>query len=226
MLTSVLNFYFFPRGLEIVVIVIIPACYITTRYLRNKIIFTTLPREGFKKTKRKIFARAYCSILSIMLPLALSIILCLFFSDSLKPFDREFLTGAFGWNANTLANPTIFIIIYFFVNLFFCLTYVNISLIISRKYHNFFVAVLLSFITIVGVELFLELIVGTVIFGVIIKTDVGVSFNIINGIVLNDALNIYGIFAFAGIVFALSLCIAKREYYHKEDLIIDCEKNE
>lgn len=123
------------------------------------------------------------------------------------------------------SNIFMFILIYILNNLFTTLIYVNISLIVSRKYHNYFVSLILTFLSILGIQLFLEVVLNGLISGIMFKSDIGIIFNIINSVPFNDSCGIYYPILFTFIVLIITQVILHYSYKNKEKLIIDIEKN-
>ena len=106
--------------------------------------------------------------------------------------------------------------------------YVNIGLCVARKHHNYFIAIALTLLSIIGIELFLEVGVSVLIFNIILNnhTNVGILFNIINMVAFNDQYGFGTCMIVPSILMIISSIVVFKFYKNKEDLIIDCEKNE
>lgn len=215
----------FPKGFTLVMLVIIPVCYFLTRYFNSGIIFNELTRKPYSKIKHGLILKSYANIFPFIICMALIFLGTSLFTDLttiLNPdplFDKEYLSLS-----SELDNPIFFIVWYFVTNILYALVYINITLFVNRKYHNFFIATIISFVTIVGIELFLELGVDLLFVTTILKLDFGVSFNILNGITFNAAAGLGGVLAFAITMFVLTYLLVYFGYRNKEKIIMDCEE--
>ena len=83
----------------------------------------------------------------------------------------------------------------------------------------------MSFLTIIGIELFLEIVVSGIVFGNIFNVNYGILFNIINAIPFNDSYGIVWPVVFSLGMNMIIMFIIYLVYRNKEKLIIDVEKN-
>ncbi len=105
-----------------------------------------------------------------------------------------------------------------------CLVYCNVSIIVARKQHNWILAAITSFLVVLGLELFLELFVGSIICFKILGLDIGIIFNILDCKVFYD----YGLLPSLAVPMAIVIitaCIITYLYKDRETLVIDCEAN-
>ena len=101
----------------------------------------------------------------------------------------------------------------------------TIILFILSKNQRYILAILYSFITYVGIELFFEVVVNSLLFQLLLKSDIGYVFNIMNLFTFSDMNGIITLMIFTFIMFMLSFIAVYFTYRNKEKLIIDCEKN-
>lgn len=213
----------FPKGYVLILIVVIPACYITVRYLKSKIVFNELTRRSFKEIKKKLFMRSYSSIIIPIIMLLVTFITCFIMSKYISFQDWEEQYGLITWKISSIKKPIMFHITYIFANVLYLLTYVNITIIMCRKYHNFFASTLLTLLTIFGIELFLEIFVDALVCSILLKLNIGVTFNILNNIIQNDSAGLIGILLFSIVMFVSTFIVALKSYKNKEKFIINCE---
>ncbi len=205
--------------------IIIPSVYNTSKYLKNKIILQDATRMSYKKIKSKIFFESYKSI--VILPLIVIIGFIISYALS-KTFDPTYAIKykTIFWTEKTVSNPIVFMFLYLCNVIFNCTLYINISLIIVRKHHNYFVAVILSFLTYVAFEAFLEIGIYAILFNSILKSSAGVIFNIMNAISFNDKVGVFPLLSVTLSFAIISSIIVYFKYKDKELLIIDCERND
>lgn len=212
---------YFPNSFTLILFTIIPSCYFITKYLKNKLLLNENNRNNYNKNIIKVFKVSYLSSLIIPITLLFTIIFYIIYTKriSLLPYELSLIP----WEHTN--NIFMFILMYITNNLLTTLIYVNISLIISRKQHNYFISLILTFLSILGIELFLEVILDGIISGIISKSGFGIIFNIINSIPFNDSYGIYYPTLFTFIVLIITQVILYYSYKNKEKLIIDIEKN-
>ena len=99
---------------------------------------------------------------------------------------------------------------------------------VVRKQHNYFLAVIESFLVIIGIELFMEEVVYQLFFNLLLKDyDTGLLFNIINPITfrVGECGGVARLLIFSFLCFLISAIGVMFIYHNKEKLVIDCEKN-
>ena len=94
-----------------------------------------------------------------------------------------------------------------------------------RKQQNIIKAIILSVLVFVGIEVFLEIVVNGLIFGLVFKSEVGNIFNIMNLLIFNINYGVSKLLIFTISFFLLTFILVLILYKNKEKLIIDCEKN-
>lgn len=205
-------------------IVTIPIVYFVTMTFKNRHIIYELTRETYKKFKTNLFKKAY--LYSLILPLIILIILVatIIYSGGLT------LNPYYDQEMNDIVvkaiNPYFYITTIVLRALILGIIYANIALIVSRKNHNFYIAVILSYLASVGTEIILEGVIGRLIFYEIFKIDsMMIYINIVNILSLNLEKGYLCIYLPLILILVVSTFIAKLMYKNKEKLIIDCDKN-
>ncbi len=205
--------------------VVMPSLYFVSKYLKNRIILEDATRMNYNKIKNKLFLNAYKSLIILPLVIVISFIICYIISGN---FDSSYAikNSTTVWSETTLNHPALFIISYLINVILHCVLYINISLIIVRKHHNYFVSTILSFLAYIGIEAILEIGINGLLFTMILKSSAGIVFNIMNFITFNDSVGILPILA-VSLFFAIgSSIIVHVKYKDKEKMIMDCEINE
>ncbi len=198
-------------------IVILPiACFacFQIRYASKNFLI----RESYEKFKKKLFRKSYVPLLIFPLLLIFVFVVCYLYSDTFEVVNEV-------WMSSTTQNVFLFIIAYILNILFYMATYIHIFLTVARKKHNPVTTVLISFLIVIAIELFLEIVVNNFFFINILNSGFGLQFNIINAFTFNDQ---YGMFT--TLVFGLFWCLLSGiimhvSYRNKEKFIIDCEKD-
>ena len=129
------------------------------------------------------------------------------------------------WDSNIINYPFIFLLLYLINIILYSISFINISLIVARKQHNYIKAIILSYIVYVGIELFFELIVNELILKIVFKAQFGYLFNIMNLFTFNTDYGVFNLLLFSFIFCVFTFIILILKYKNKEKLIIDCEKN-
>lgn len=205
--------------------IVIPSLYNTSKYLKNKIILEDALRMKYQDIKKKIIGEVYKSLIILPLAVIISFVICYFISGN---FDATYAlkNSTIVWSESTVNKPIIFMLSYLINIVFHCILYINISLIIVRKYHNYFVSVILSFLLYVGIEAILEIGLNGILFTSLLKSGAGIIFNIMNYITFNDSVGILPILLVSSSLAIISSVIVSYKYRDKEKLIIDCEAND
>ena len=204
-------------------IVTVPTLHKICKILKNKLIINSNTRESYNSFLKKFFKTSYKYIWILPL-ISLIMMIPLLINTSLNP-EYSILNGTSGWSSNIIYYPTLFVISYLIYMTFVSITFVNISLIVARFQQKFIPCVILSYIFYFAIEIFLETVIGIMLFTNVLKSNFGIMFNILNTFSFHDS---YGIpvlllinFCFA----AASFGFVYLSYRNKEKLVIQCEKN-
>lgn len=220
-MTYVEDFMPLSSNFILIFFVVISSTYYISKYLKNNILSNDLTRQSYKKIKTKLLI---CSWLPALVIPIISIFKLIVFYVMTKNFDYS--ASVIMWQESSLSNVGLFFISYILISLFDSLIYSNISLIVTRKKHNFILSSLLSYLVIIGVELFLEIVVNVLICTNIFHSEIGVVFNIINFGCYNDSYGIFIPLVVSIVIFFITLIIVCLIYKNKEKVIIDCEIND
>lgn len=220
-MTYVEDFMPLSSNFILIFFVVISSTYYISKYLKNNILSNDLTRQSYKKIKTKLLI---CSWLPALVIPIISIFKLIVFYVMTKNFDYS--ASVIMWQESSLSNVGLFFISYILISLFDSLIYSNISFIVIRKKHNFILSSLLSYLVIIGVELFLEIVVNMLICTNIFHSEIGVVFNIINFGCFNDSYGIFIPLVVSIVIFFITLIIVCLIYKNKEKVIIDCEIND
>lgn len=220
-MTYVEDFIPLSSNFILIFFVVISSTYYISKYLKNNILSNDLMRQSYKKIKTKLLI---CSWLPALVIPIISIFKLIVFYVMTKNFDYS--ASVIMWQESSLSNVGLFFISYILISLFDSLIYSNISLIVIRKKNNFILSSLLSYLVIIGVELFLEIVVNMLICTNIFHSEIGVVFNIINFGCFNDSYGIFIPLVVSIVIFFITLIIVCLIYKNKEKVIIDCEIND
>ncbi len=220
-MTYVEDFMPLSSNFILIFFVVISSTYYISKYLKNNILSNDLTRQSYKKIKTKLLI---CSWLPALVIPIISIFKLIVFYVMTKNFDYS--ASVIMWQESSLSNVGLFFVSYILISLFDSLIYSNISLIVIRKKHNFILSSLLSYLVIIGVELFLEIVVNMLICTNIFHSEIGVVFNIINFGCFNDSYGIFIPLVVSIVIFFITLIIVCLIYKNKEKVIIDCEIND
>jgi len=204
-------------------IVTIPPLHKVCKILKNKLIINSNTRESYNSFLKKFLKTSYKYIWILPL-ITLIMMIPLLINTSLNP-EYSVLNGTSGWSSGIIYYPGLFIISYLIYMVLVSVTFVNISLIVARFQQKFIPCIILSYIFYFAIEIFLETVIGILLFTNILKSNFGIMFNILNIFSFHDS---YGIPALLliNICFALvSFGFVYLAYRNKEKLVIQCEKN-
>ena len=204
-------------------IISIPTLYNVCRILKNKYIINFNTRDSFKKYKRCFFKEAY----KYWWFIPLLFIIVFIYGRTMFPYTYEFsvYNGNLGWTTtNLIYHPNIFFILFFIYILAHSFIFLNICLLVARKVHKFFPAIILSYITYCGIELFLEVVLSPLV-NLIFRTDIGHTFKIMTPFTFSIYLGEVSMMIFIIVILILSSLAVYLSYNNKEKLVIDCEKN-
>lgn len=223
MLSATLREYYIPNGVIMTLFILLPSCYYITKYLKNRIILNENNRLKYTKSIIKVFKNSYLTALIFPVILIIIFTICYIYTGTFEL--KSFEINNIPWPYDKIESPILFLILYILNFILIGLSYINCTLTISRKYHNYFISTILSFITLLGIELFFEIIINSLICSKILHSDIGMIFNIINPLAFNITYGFVPTIIFSLIICLLSFIPVIIIYKNKEKLIIDCEKN-
>ncbi len=198
---------------------LIPALIPISRFLKNECIKNECTRDSFKNIKKRLWKKYYKYSFVFPAVVIFSFLICFLYK-------RTIPTHAEYWNPETIKYPMLFFITYLLNIWIHCMLYLNIGLIVVRKYHHYFVSLMLSFLAILGLEVILEVGFGWIIVTLILHADYSVIFNIMNMMTFNDTCGFATCMIVPTIVMIFTSIMVYLCYRNKEKLIMDCEKND
>lgn len=208
----------------IIFIILLGSIFYMSKYLRNRIILNDLTRESYRTIKKKLFLSSWKYSLLLPLMFIIIFIFVIIFIGNVGISESDRITYSL---ANTMFDNNV--LVYFVVLLInsFILTllYSNIGLIVSRKEHNYILAVIKSYLLIIAIELFFEIVLYHIIYK-LFGSSCGVYLNILT--IYNYTYvdkNLLTIFILLCLL-VISFVILYFCYRNKEKLIIDVEKND
>lgn len=214
------------RSLSFVMIlfVITPSLYYICRYLKSNVITNLSVRNNYKNNLFNFFCNAYKPVFILPLIGIIAVIICYLYAPNFE-FLEAVKNGNLIWSSKSLNNLYLFLFLYIVNLLIHSVLYVNIALCVSRKYHNFFVSLILSFLVYLAIEVILEVGFGGILISSILKKYELMSlFNIMTMFTFNDSNGIGTCMIVPFILMIISSVIVALIYNNKEKLIISCEK--
>lgn len=207
------------KGFSLIIILITPITLLLCRYLKNNNFINELQRIDYSKLKKKLLFKSY--IPTIVFTITLIIMLLMAYSISGGFKYNEYNISSLGLTKKVFENPIFYSFIFILINILNSLSYANITLLNIRKNKNVIQTTIMSFLTIILLELGLEIVLGLFICNIIFKSNNGLTFNIINGMTPNFSNNILIQIIFHISIFAITLILIQKKYKNKEELIID-----
>ena len=195
-------------------ILVIPSLIIPSKLLKYNSLKKVKSKENYQSFIVKFLKSAFKYIWLLPL-LALIIILPITLITTFDP-TYSILYNTSIWTGNIIYHPIMFIALYILNIFLYSCIFINISLIILRKQHNYILAIILSFLCYVGIELFLE---------VAVNIEISNLFNIISPFMFSNQFGIENLLIFTFVVFGISILGLYLSYRNKEKLIIDCKNN-
>ncbi len=193
-------------------------CTYEATKLKKKIPYNYLVRENFKDYKKRVLKSGYKYLWLIPSILIYLIIAVSIFTNF------NFASDNVIWNGDSVKNVFLFLTCYVCQTMLISGIYINIVLSVTRKYKNFFLALIVSILGVLGAELILEVGIGGILFNNIFHSGVGILFNILDIYFLNDSM---GVMAKVGVllsIYLVSLIPLYLLYKDKEKYVLDCER--
>ncbi len=202
--------------LVIIVVIMAFSLLYPSILLKSRFYINELSRKKYKNILGDIIKNTYIYIIPVV-----TMILLIFIVEIYNfGIDNTYaiLNEASLWNYYALSHPIIFILIYTLNIAFFIATYINLGLIVVRKYKKYFPSLITAFLLLVIIQLFLE---------VVIKKQSILS--LINIFRYNDNNGFLVPIIFSFTCFIITTALVCFAYYNKEKLINDykeAERNE
>lgn len=205
------------------ILIVFPTLVNLCRILKRKYILHALTRQSYKEFLIDFLKTAYKYIWFLPLIAIIIISICIMNTSIHPSISLEYDTSM--WYAETIKQPIFFILLYILNIIIYSFSFINLALMIVRKHHNLIIATILSILVYVGIELFFELMINNLLFGLVFKSELGYLFNIMNIFTFSDQFGIPTLLLFSFFMLLLSSIGVYFSYRKKENLVIICEKN-
>ena len=205
------------------ILIVFPTLVNLCRILKRKYILHALTRQSYKEFLIDFLKTAYKYIWFLPLIAIIIISICIMNTSIHPSISSEYDTSM--WYAETIKQPIFFILLYILNIIIYSFSFINLALMIVRKHHNLIIATILSILVYVGIELFFELMINNLLFGLVFKSELGYLFNIMNIFTFSDQFGIPTLLLFSFFMLLLSSIGVYFSYRKKENLVIACEKN-
>lgn len=201
-------------------VVLVPALYYVCRLLKNGYIVNYLTRKNYLSFLKCLFGKAYRFVW--ILPLIAIIMICVSLKYGVIQNNTNTLTL---WMSDITNNIYLFIILYL-INIFmYSCMFINLGLIVARYQNNYFLSLVLSYVTFFGLELFLELFSASGVCNVFFNDYCGGSFfNIMDAFTFNDAYGVSSVMLFSFVMLVISFVGVFLAYRNQEKLVIKSER--
>ncbi len=209
------------------IFVIVPAIWRFHKRHKNGFFKNCLLRENYKEYLKKEFRYAYMASFILPLLALLGFVLCYIVSGF--SFDHSPTIECYGkyiptFNSKYLSMGILFPILYI-LNLFFhSIFYINLGLISCKKNKNILVAILVTFILFIGMNILCEIVIGGFVFeGMLGIAKASNIFNIFNIWAYSDTTLSWMLLLGFLLAFG-SFGMLMMTYRDKEEVIIESEK--
>ena len=206
-------------------IIIVGSCLYVTKYLRSEILKNTNHRKSYGKIKKELFISSWKYAIIVPVMLLICYIIMYIYTNTYIISDINMETNNLN-EYNFGNNMLLYNLKDLYNALVLGLIYTNVTLLIARKEHNYVLAVIKSFLAIIGIELFLEIVLNGLVLPVVFKFYDGDFLNIIDLTALQLSSGFYPKIIFITVLMIISFVLVFISYKDKESLIIDCEKND
>ena len=225
MFCNIMLFGYEKVSFVIFLFIAVPALVPICQYMQNKQILNEGTRESYRKSIGRLFSKCYKTVFILPIVVVMAYIVCIVYTKNFNP-EYSLYYGSASWSESTMSMPLLFLTMYLLNIIIHSILYVNICIIVARKYHNYFIAVILSFLSFIGIEAFLEIGISGILFFSLLHSELGLIFNIMNPIAFSD---VFGFGTCMIVPLSITIILSVIIYFcykNKEKLIIDCERNE
>ena len=189
------------------ILIVFPTLVNLCRILKRKYILHALTRQSYKEFLIDFLKTAYKYIWFLPLIAIIIISICIMNTSIHPSISLEYDTSM--WYAETIKKPIFFILLYILNIIIYSFSFINLALMIVRKHHNLIIATILSILVYVGIELFFELMINNLLFGLVFKSELGYLFNIMNIFTFSDQFGIPTLLLFSFFMLLLSSKIGR-----------------
>lgn len=208
-------------------VIMLCGCYnfyhkISSGYLKNKMM-----RENYKKCIIKEILNSWKYALMVPIFLVFTFLVCYLVSGHFDIYKTIEYYGYSLIGRKYLGNLILYFIVYFINLTIMGIYYINIFLYYSKKKMNIPLTLILSYITMIIVDIFFEVIIGdgfTVLFPQVVGPNFRNSFSIFNFWVYENVVSLSFMTGYALLLAFISTLLVAKTYKNKEDVNIAMEK--
>lgn len=207
--------------------VFIPAIYEFHKELHTGYIKNCLTRVEYKKYMLKHYLKALSKCIILPLFVIILVFLCCIY---LKSFDFNSQTDLYGKMSGTpnifeYGSQIEFALTYLLNLLLHSILYVNLGLLFCKKFSNFLVNVILSFLSFIILEIVLEVFIGNYLLALKLNIhNITDSLNLFNVWMYDNVISLLFSIIFSLLLAALSTIMVIFIYKNKEGVLIESEK--
>lgn len=199
-------------------IIIIPSIYYLSNLLKNKCLINYYMRQDNNSFIKKILKECYSFSWCIPLALIIFILCCALISD-FTLFDGIEISTV--WSINTMQNPFLFVFTYMLHFWLYLSFYINLGIIFTKKYHSYIVSVFSSFLTLLGLQIFYEIVIDK-IYGLTGQKWL-LYLDFMDTFYLRDTYGVLSSLIFPFLLSLISFIIVIKIFKNKERVLIDIE---
>lgn len=206
--------------------IMVPATYHFHRELHTGTIKNYLTRIKYNEYIKNKYREALTNIWLLPIFSFVILITCCLLTKSIS-----FGSGyeLYDWisspDSKYINNLPLFMITYPIVLLIHSILYVNISLIYCKKNSNFLVTIILSYLTFIALDIFMETFIGNFLLARILNIhDITDSLNLFNIWIYDNVISLPFMIIYSCLLVISSLFIVFIKYKDKEGVIIESEK--
>ena len=207
--------------------VFIPCIYDLNRELSSGFIKYKLTRMNYKTFLIKNYKKALSNIWILPAFFIIMLFLCCLYMNSFSFGSGKDLYGYLSGSPSVEYIPILgtFIFVYFLNLILHSILYVNIGLLYCKKYKNYLVNIILSYITFIGLDIVAEIFIGNLLLAAILNIhNITDSLNLFNIWIYDNVVSLPFSIIYSLILAISSLIILIFIYRNKEGVIIESEK--
>lgn len=206
--------------------VFIPAIWNFHNELSSGYIKNSLTRIEYKKYLIKNYFNALLKTLILPCFVIFLFLMCCLLT---KGFDFGSGKEMYGWIASPeqrfLNNLPIFMMVYIINILFHSILYVNLGFLYCKKYSNILVNILLSYLSFIILDIFMEIFLGNLILAKLLNIhNMSYSLNLFNIWIYDKVISFQFTIIYSVTLVIISTILIYFKYKNKEDVIIEIEK--
>lgn len=207
--------------------IIIPAVYQFHSELNTGTIKNYLTRIGYKKYLIKSYLKAISKIWILPAFMIVMIFICCIYSKNFNIGSGKEYYGYLVGSPNPKYSSVLFSFLsVYFINLaIHSILYVNLGLLYCKKYSNFLISTILSYLSFIALDIIVEVFIGNLLLSKILNIhNVTDSLNLFNIWIYDNVVSLSFMIIYSLILVTLAFISLIFTYKNKECVIIECEK--